>query len=438
MTSGPQATGRSFLRRWLDRPVLRSIGGVGAAAGLSQLAAIAVAPILARLYSAESFGQFGVALAYCNIAAALLLFGLNDAILAAVDEGAADRLLSAGLKISAAALLPAAGLSALAIEKGYFGLGPLPIAALLMIVPLLFCLVLSSLLQASLARRLHFRPLAAGYIAMGWSRAAGQLAGGALGAAYGGLAGGELIGRGVACRTMARGLAINWREIWAIPRREWTATVHQYRHFPIQRTPSTLLSAIAVGMPVLMVTALFGAGAGGQFSLMLTMLMGPVAIVQRAIGDTFVGHFGTLYRQDRDAGRRFAARASVLGLAGGATAGVLLWFLGEWLFVLIFGDKWQIAGQMAALCAPWAALMLPVAALSQILIVTHRPGLKLLFDVAFVGGLLALQLAYQGAASGGGVLPFVRDLSLVCATAYALYIPLIAFALWRPGSIDDR
>ncbi|MCW5646677.1 MAG: oligosaccharide flippase family protein, partial [Sphingopyxis sp.] len=225
MTSGPQATGRSFLRRWLDRPVLRSIGGVGAAAGLSQLAAIAVAPILARLYSAESFGQFGVALAYCNIAAALLLFGLNDAILAAVDEGAADRLLSAGLKISAAALLPAAGLSALAIEKGYFGLGPLPIAALLMIVPLLFCLVLSSLLQASLARRLHFRPLAAGYIAMGWSRAAGQLAGGALGAAYGGLAGGELIGRGVACRTMARGLAINWREIWAIPRREWTATV---------------------------------------------------------------------------------------------------------------------------------------------------------------------------------------------------------------------
>ncbi len=438
MTAGPQATGPSFWRRWLDQPILRSIGGVGAAAGLSQLAAIAVAPILARFYSAEAFGQFGVIVAYCNIAAALLLFGLNDAILAADDEVAAGQLLSAGLKISAAALIPAAAASALAIDRGYFGLGPLPIAALLVIVPLLFCLVLSSLLQASLARRLRFRPLAAGYIAMGWSRAVGQLVGGAIGAAYGGLASGELVGRAVACRTMAKGLAANWREILAMPRREWAMAVRRYRHFPIQRTPSTLLSAIAVGIPVLMVTSLFGAGSGGQFSLMLTMLMGPVAIVQRAVGDIFVGHFGRLYRHDPDGGRRFAMRASVLALSGGAIAGALLWLLGEWLFVLIFGAKWQAAGQMAALCAPWIALMLPVAALSQILIVTHRPGLKLLFDIAFVGGLFALQLAYQGAARGAGALSFVRDLSIVCATAYALYIPMIAFALWRPGRVGER
>lgn len=438
MTAGPQAPPRPVWRRWLDLPIVRSIGGVGGAAGLSQLAALAVAPILARLYSADAFGQFGVITAYCNIAAALLLFGLNDAILAADDEAAADRLLSAGLKISAVALLPAAIVSAVAIEAGFFGLGPLPLAALIVIVPLLFCLILSSLLQASLARRLRFRPLAAGYIAMGWSRAIGQLAGGALGAAYGGLAGGELAGRAIACRTMARGLGTRWRDIVAIPRREWAATVRRYRHFPIQRTPSTLLSSIAVGMPVLMVTSLFGTGSGGQFALMLTMLMGPVAIVQRAVGDTFVGHFGKQYRQDRIAGRAFAIRASVLALAGGAIAGAILWFIGEWMFVLIFGPKWQVAGQMAALCAPWVALMLPVAALSQILIVTHRPGLKLLFDIAFVGGLVALQFAYRGATAGDDALPFVRNLSVVCAAAYALYIPLIAFALWHPGRVADH
>ena len=134
------------------------------------------------------------------------------------------------------------------------------------------------------------------------------------------------------------------------------------------------------------------------------------AIVQRAVGDTFVGHFGTRWREGREDGRRFAARASVLGFAGGAVVGALLWFLGEWLFVLIFGAEWQMAGRMAALCAPWVALMLPVAALSQILIVTHRPGLKLLFDVAFVGGLFALQFAYKGALRGSDALPFVRDL----------------------------
>jgi O-antigen/teichoic acid export membrane protein len=237
---------------------------------------------------------------------------------------------------------------------------------------------------------------------------------------------------------MALGLETNWREILAIPRGQWTRTVRRYRHFPIQRTPSVLLSSLAVGMPVLMVTALFGAGPGGQFSLMLTMLMGPVAIVQRAIGDTFVGHFGRQYRRDREAGRRLAVRTGLLALAGGAVAGALLWLLGEAMFVLIFGPSWQVAGQMAALCAPWIALMLPVAALSQILIVTHRPGLKLLFDLAFVGGLAGLQFAYHASDRDGDALAFVRDLSLVCAAAYALYIPLIAFALRRPGRIVGR
>lgn len=433
MTQPPPAS-RSAWRRWIDQPIVRSIGGVGGAAGISQLAAIAVAPLLARLYSAEAFGLFGIIVAYCNILAAVLLFGLNDAILAADDEAAADGLLSAGVKVAMLALVPAGVGSAFVIEQDFFGLGALPILALAAMLPILFILVLSSLLQAALSRQLRFRPLASSYVALGWSRAAAQLIGGALGAGYGGLIGGELAGRAIACRTMARGLATRGADILAIPRREWMALVRQYRHFPLQRTPSTVLSAIAVGMPVLMVTALFGAGAGGQFGLMLTMLMGPVAIVQRAVGDTFVGYFGQRYRNDPADGRRFAVRAGLLALMGSAAAGIALWLLGEWAFMLIFGEKWRIAGQMAALCAPWVALMLPVAALSQIIIVTHRPGLKLLFDIAFVGGLWALHAIYRAAADGGGdALDFVRDLSLVCAAAYALYIPLIAFALWRPG-----
>jgi O-antigen/teichoic acid export membrane protein len=428
----PPSPAQSVWRQWLAQPMLRSIGGVGGAAALSQLAAIAAAPILARLYPSEVFGQFGVVVAYCNIAAALVLLGLNDAILAADDEPAADALLSAGLKIAGFALIPVGIVSAIAIEWGWFGLGPIPRMALFLILPLLLTLVVCSLLQASLARALLFRPLAASYIAMGWSRAAFQLVAGVIGTAYGGLTGGELAGRIVAAQTMRRGLGSNLRDVIAIPRSRWVAAIRKYRHFPIKRTPSTLLSAIAVGMPVLMVTSLYGAGPGGQFGLMLTMLMGPVAIVQRAVGDIFVGHFGQHYRRDRDAGRRFALRSAVLALAGGAAAGAGLWYLGEPVFVLIFGLQWQAAGQMASLCAPWIALMLPVAALSQILIVTHRPGLKLLFDVAFVGGLMMLQLHY--ARAGADVIAFVRDLSLVCAGAYALYVPLIAFALWRPGT----
>lgn len=425
---------KSGLRRHLGHPLTRAIGGVGAATALSQIAAIAVTPLLARLYTVEAFGQFAAIVAYCNIAASLVLFGLNDAILSADDEESAECLLGAGLKIAVVSMIPVAGISAFIIDMGYFGLDSVSLGALFYVILFLLVLAFSSLFQASLARRLSFRALALGYVAVGWVRALSQLLLGAAGvSSHLGLVIGELLARMVACRVMVGEIFSNGRTVILIPRSKWIPVVRRYRHFPLQRMPSTVLSAVAVGMPVLMVASMFGAEQGGQFSLMLTMLMGPVAIVQRAVGDPFAAHFGHRFRQDLSDGKRFAVRAGVLALIGGALVGLALWSYGEFLFVLIFGGKWQPAGQMAELCALWVGFMLPVAALSQIIIVTHRPGLKLIFDTCFIAGLIMLQLYYPSGSADNDVFEFVGFLSLVCATAYAIFLPLIAFALVRPG-----
>lgn len=424
------------VRRILGGATFRAIGGIGGAAALSQLAALVAAPLLARLYPSEAFGQFGSLTAYCNIVSTFLLLGLSDAILAAHDETTVRELLGGALRISAALLVPATVLSAVAIENSWFGLGALPLSAVILIVPLMAFLVLASLFQASLVNLRRFRPLGMSYLAMGWSRALTQIAGGLAGAAFGGLALGEVTGRFIANVTMSRGLRESLSDSWRMPYARWRTAVIAYRRFPLNRTPSSLLSALAVGSPILMVNSLFGPSAAGQFSLMFTMVMGPVAIVQRAIGDVFTGQFGQVYRRERRAGQRYAAAFAVtLGMAGLAGA-VVLQLAAPRLFAFVFGPQWLQAGRMAAASAPWLAVLLPAVPLSQILIITHRPELKLAFDFTYVLTLAGLfLLALDGRFDALG---FVVVLSWASAAVYALFFPLIAIALRRPGSVVSR
>lgn len=415
------------------KPILSAVGGVGVAAAVSQLAAILAAPILARLYPPEAFGQFGALLSFANIVSVLVLAGMNDAILAAHDDSTAIALLGAAFRLLTIFLFPAWLLSAAAIAMGWLGLSGLPIAASVLATALVAMLVLLSLLQAQLGRELKFKPLAISYVTLGWSRAAIQLSIGLVLARYWGLAVGELLGRLLANAAMTQGLRGQVAAAWRTPLRNCISTAWQYRRFPINRTPSMLISAIAVGAPVLMIADLHGAASAGQFSLMMTLLLAPLALLQRAVGDVFIGHFGQRYRSDR----RLAVRLALgFGMALGMVAigsAMILWFAAAPFFRLFLGEPWALAGIMAALCAPWIAVMILVLPLSQILNVVHRPELKLVFDIVFAAMLGALY--WWSSQTSLSPLDFVAWLSGLATACYLLFVPLIWIALRRPGAV---
>lgn len=410
---------------------MRAMSGVAGAALMSQAAALLVAPLLTRLYPASSYGQFSTLLAFANIASTVILLGLNDAILAARDQMVAARLLGVAVRLGAILLAPLAIFAALAITEGWSGMDSLPLSAILVIVPLVACLVLSSLLQAALVFERRFRPLASSYLAMGWARAAAQVAGGMAGLGYAGLAVGEAIGRFLSAAVMARGAGGLVQGALASERREAFAALSAYRAFPLRRMPSALVSAFAVSSPVLMINALHGAAAAGQFGLTVTILMGPVAIVQRAIGDVFTGEFGALYRSDRHAAGALAARFVIALVALSLIVATLLGLFAPVIFATFFGTGWTTAGLMAAACAPWIAVLIPTMVLSQILIVTHRPEFKLAFDLTYAAGLAGLY--FWARDHDEGPLAFVSTFAWLSAAVYLLLVPLIYAALKSPG-----
>lgn len=410
--------------------ILRSMGGVGAAAVASQLLALAAAPLLTRLYDQESFGALSAFVSFSNIAATAILFGLNEAQIATPRDDTATAVFGAALW-SALLLSPVAAVLGLwLVEIGWLGLDVLPRGLGWLLVPQILILALFSHLQGFVIRTRRFAAVGRSYVGLGAARAALQIAGGAAGAGPAGLAGGEMLGRGVAVAILAHALRVELVQALRVTPGTMARALRQVRHFPLYRTPSALATALATGLPTLVVADRYGAVPAGYFGLMLTVLVAPVALVQKAVGDVFLGHFAERLRGAPDAARRLLMRVlAVLAAGGAAFAGLLALFAPE-LFAILFGDRWRPAGVYAAAAAPWMGLSLVVLPISSALTAANRPGLKLIFDALYLGAIGAawviaarLQLA---------PVAFIALLAWLISAALAVYLAVIIHASRNP------
>lgn len=366
---------------------MQSVLHVGSSAVLSQLLALIVSPLLTRLYTQSDFGRFGIFLSYSNIAATIVLIGLADAVLAARDDRDAALLAAAAIWATAILALPVVLLTYLFIKAGFFGLGELGAGAVALVFLELLLLSFSSIAQLAAIRGKLFSAVSIAYLGLGAARSAGQLVLGAVSAGLGGLAVGELSGR---CLSM---IMMQKRAGWGLmqlPMLEFFnifRVVREYRHFPMYRLPSAVLSAIGVSAPPMVVGAKFGAEMTGLFVLTFTVLLAPAALVQKVVGDVFAGHFGDLYRSDRTAARKLFLQFSLVTMCLGLIASLAVYFLAPSIFSFVFGMRWITSGRMAAALAVWIGMSIMVGPLSSVILVTNRPGAKLLFDIGTLGAL---------------------------------------------------
>lgn len=411
-------------------PLVRAIGMVGLAATASQLASVAVAPILARLYSVGAFGEFGVIVAFTNIAATAMLLGLNDAVIAAADDRDARGLAAACILVQLALCLPVLGCAWWFMATNRFGLGALPRWSLVLILPATLLLSMVSLLQSMLIRGRRFPTIAAAYVALGLARACGQMLGGVASLGFLGLAGGELLGRAASNQMMLRNLKGEVSAARAMRIAEIRASVMRYRHFCLFRTPSALASAVAVGAPSLLIADMFGAQQAGYFNLMMTMIMGPLALAQKAVGDVFLGHFAAKLRAEEGGAGRLLLIFTGLLLTLGLLMGITFWAAGGDLFALVFGERWRPAGMMAAAATPWIVTAIGIVPVSSSINAANRPELKILFDVTYLG---AIGVAWRTSrVLNLSALQFVSLLAWLVAGALLFLLFLLLYASHRP------
>ena len=179
-----------------------------------------------------------------------------------------------------------------------------------------------------------------------------------------------------------------------------------------------LLNAAGLYAPPLLITNFFGLADAGQFGLAQRVVAIPVALLGQATAQVYLGWLSENKRAGQFGALPALTKATRLLLLAAVPMGLIVLVASPWAFPLLFGERWGVAGSMAAALSINLAAQLVAAPVSQTLIVLGHARLQLAWDAGrftlVVGSLLAC-VHFEV-----GVVATVWTFSLASAVAYVL------------------
>lgn len=125
----------------------------------------------------------------------------------------------------------------------------------------------------------------------------------------------------------------------------------KYKDFPIYRTPQVFLAGFSENIPILLLTTFFGPAAAGYYSIGRTVLSIPSRFIGQSIGDVFYPRISKAANNGENISSLIIKATLSLGVIGVIPFGLVILF-GPWLFEFVFGSGWDVAGEYAR----WIAL----------------------------------------------------------------------------------
>lgn len=379
-------------------PRTRAGRGVAAIMGgtvAGQLLAVLASPILSRLYSPADFGTFSIVSALAITLGSVTTLRYEQAVPLPDEEDDARSLVMLGAGASLLWAVVLCATSPLWTEP-LTGLFDDPnLADWLIAVPVIAAVLgLFRVLNQWALRHGRYAVTARRNALQSVATVVIQVLAGWRGAGAGGLIGGFGAGQAIGAVSMLPRSGLLRR----LPAGAARRVAGRYRRFALVLAPSAFLNTAGIYVPLLLVAVLYGPLAAGWLGFTQRILSVPVMLVGQAVAQVYLSE---LARSRREAtGRELAYfRIATKRLALVALPGTLLLLVaGPVLFSWVFGEQWEVSGELAAALAISLGAQLVASPLSQTLVVFERVGTQLVWDVL---RLVATCAAVLGAHVGG-------------------------------------
>nr|WP_289037941.1 oligosaccharide flippase family protein [uncultured Allobacillus sp.] len=335
---------------FIKNVIILSTGTVAA-----QAISILLIPIITRLYGPEAYGMMGVFVAITGIVSPIAALTYPFAIVLPKDDKDAQGLLRLSLYISL-------GIATLALFILFFSKKHIvslfnieEVAPYLYLIPLVILFAgLYQVTEQWLIRTKQFGITAKVTFAQSL-----LMNGGKAGIGYFYPAGTVLIimtalGSGLRAFLMIF-LLRNSRN--KIPFRSHKGDsikglANKYKDFPIFRAPQVFINAISENLPVVLLSSFFGPASVGFYTLGRTVLTIPSTLIGKAIGDVFYPRISEAEHNGENLTKIIKKAIFALGAIGIVPFGIII-IWGPWLFNLVFGAEWEVAGEYARWISIW-------------------------------------------------------------------------------------
>lgn len=415
----PRISAVGLTRRPLGR-VARSLAVVGVGTALGQGALVLASPVLARLYDPRDFGIMSVYAAVLSILVAVASLRFDFAIPIAADPVEAVHLLGVSVALALGSSI-VVGVVVLPWGAQVAGaLGAASLAPFMWLLPI--ALLAASTTQALASWAVYHRMFSAlgrlravqGVAQAGAQAALGLVNAGPIGLIVGDIAG-RVVGTGQLLRSLfatLRSTGISGGRIRQAARDHWD--------FARVMTVASLLSAVSLQVPFLLIPAFFDLESSGQYFLAYRVLVLPASLVAAAVSQVFFGE-ASLRRADKpklhDLARNVAVSLFVFSIP---TYGMVA-VGGPVLFEAVFGPSWGPAGTYAQIMAPSLVFWSVASPISSLPLVGRRERESLAFT--------AMELGLRAASLGVGALAHSLTVGLIVLSLTAVLLNIAA--LWR-------
>ena len=347
---------QSVISRLKTSHFVRDVAMVGGGIAAGQAIAMVFMPFLTRLYSPEDFGIAAAFAAVISIITPIATMGYANAIVMPdSDEDAA-----AIIRLS---VLLSFFITAIAFIAVYFGnvylarwTGMESAPYMLYLIPLtLLAGAFLSVADQSAIRVGLFKAKARAYVESKFVTDISKLVGGMW-------APSSML---LILLTIAGQLTNFMMQMLRVPRigvlnvRDWFGTVGirnaaiSQRDFAIYRMPQSMLNAASVGLPTILLASLFSASAAGQYSLAVLVLGAPAMLLGQAVGEVFYPKITRAITSKSPEAYQFLLKVTVILLVVGIVPFGTVFVFGDYLFSLVFGAEWALAGSYSQWLSIW-------------------------------------------------------------------------------------
>ena len=347
---------QSVISRLKTSHFVRDVAMVGGGIAAGQAIAMVFMPFLTRLYSPEDFGIAAAFAAVISIITPIATMGYANAIVMPdSDEDAA-----AIIRLSVLLSLFIAAIAFIAVYFGnvylarWTGMESAPYMLYLIPLTLLAGAFLSVADQSAIRVGL-FKAKARAYVESKFVTDISKLVGGMW-------APSSML---LILLTIAGQLTNFMMQMLRVPRigvlnvRDWFGTVGirnaaiSQRDFAIYRMPQSMLNAASVGLPTILLASLFSASAAGQYSLAVLVLGAPAMLLGQAVGEVFYPKITRAITSKSPEAYQFLLKVTVILLVVGIVPFGTVFVFGDYLFSLVFGTEWALAGSYSQWLSIW-------------------------------------------------------------------------------------
>jgi O-antigen/teichoic acid export membrane protein len=204
----------------------------------------------------------------------------------------------------------------------------------------------------------------------------------------------------------------------------------EYSNFPLFKMPGVFIVFLSGNLPIFVLTSFFSPAISGLYALAFTTVFRPLNTFINSVSQVFAQQFIQHCNEGLSLGEelnRYLKRLIIIG----APAFLIAFAFAPWLFSMIFGKEWVMAGSYLRWMLPWLFMVYLTSGINFIPDMFNRQRKAMLLDGIF----LALRIA----ALVTGILLKDARLAIILFSLCGVFIP--AYQFWwylHLVGINDR